>query len=124
MKFLVDTNILINALHSEKASVNFIDLNLNNIVISYVTWFEIINGSRSKKEYQELISFLSNFTIVYGNEEVDKLEMSLIQEYFFSIKLELNDAIIASTSIKEKLKLITLDYKHMHKIKGLNVDKI
>jgi len=108
LNYLLDTCILIDYLRGE-ASVY--DLFVNNAKIklsmSTVTMMELMIGAFNKREVKYIQKAFNKIDIVYIDEDISKLAEDLIIKYSKSHNLKIDDALIAATSIKMDVELIT-----------------
>jgi predicted nucleic acid-binding protein len=121
---LVDTDVLIwymrgnlNALQKIKEITDF--------SISVVTYIELIQGMRNKRELVKLRKFIAHreIKIIYINEDISVKAMFYIECHFLSHSLALADALIAATAINHGLTLLTGNDKHYQIITDVNIKK-
>ena len=109
--YLVDTNILIYYFNdsiptSEKDKINNIFKSYFNI--SIITEMEFLGYKHhTKLSFEKAKTFISNADVLNINREIAKHVINIRKQY--SIKLP--DAIIASTSMKNNLTLVTRNVK-------------
>jgi predicted nucleic acid-binding protein len=108
LTYLLDTCIFIDYLRGN-VSVYDILVNNNNINISMstVTMMELMLGAFNKKEVNQIQKAFKNIKIVHINEEISRLAQELIIKYTKSHNLQIDDALIAATSIVMNVELIT-----------------
>ena len=110
MNYLLDTCILIDFLRGEQSVY---DLLVNNekmkLSMSTVTMMELMIGAFNKQEVKYIQKAFKNIDVIYFDEEISKLAEDLVIEYSKSHNLQIDDAIIAATSILRKIELITYD---------------
>ncbi len=119
---LVDSDILIWYLRGNSKAFDIIQAN-QNFKISVVTYIEIVQGLRNKRELDLFRKALRNWnaTVLYINEEISVKSMFLIEKYQLSNSLQLADSLIASTAIYHGLELLTGNNKHYKIIDGLEL---
>ena len=107
---------------AEDKALEVID-NLNSFFISVVTYIELVQGMRNKKELNELRKALRiwNTRILYISEEISAKAMFYIERHYLSHSLLLADALIASTAIVNGLPLLTGNDKHYKIIKEIDL---
>ncbi len=121
---LVDTDVLIWYLRGNPKAKKAIQ-KLNGFFISVVTYMELIQGMRNKKELALLRGALRewNAKILFINEDISAKAMFLVEQHYLSGSLVLADALIASTAMSNGLTLLTANVKHYKIIKNLELAK-
>ena len=108
LNYLLDTCILIDYLRGEQSVY---DLLVNNAKIklsmSTITMMELIIGAFNKREVNYIQKAFKNIDIIYIDKDISKLAENLVREYSKSHNLQIDDALIAATSIKKNIELIT-----------------
>lgn len=117
---MVDTDVLIWYMRGNVKAKEVID-KLNGFFISVVTYMELVQGMRDKRELTLLRTALRKWDvkILFINEDVSAKAMFLVEEHYLSNSLVLADALIASTAISNGLTLFTGNVKHYKIIKNL-----
>ena len=120
---LIDTDVLIWYLRGNKKAYELIH-SLNGFCISSVTYMELIQGMRNKKELKLLQRTFKNWdvTTIFISEEISAKALFYMQEYFLSNSMQLADSLIASTATTYGIKLITANDKHYKIVKDLEID--
>jgi len=97
---LVDTDVLIWYLKGNDKAYKIIE-NSNNFFISVVTYMELVQGMRNKKELNNLRKALHiwNAQILYISEEISAKAMFYVEQHFLSHSMQLADALIGATAI-------------------------
>lgn len=116
-KVLVDTCIFIDLFKGNnrfKYLLSNFDFSINSIV-----FMELLQGAKNKNELNAIDKFLSNFTIAHLNNEISKKALNLVKTYSKSHNLQIPDALIASTVICNKMRLLTLNKKDFSFIENL-----
>ena len=121
---LIDTDVLIWYMRGNEKAYNFIE-NQVGFFISVVTYIEIVQGMRSKKELNELRKAIKLWKakILYVSEEISAKAMFFIERHYLSHSLQLADALIAATAINNGLLLTTANDKHYKVIKELEIKR-
>lgn len=121
---LVDTDVLIWYLRGNRKSYKLIE-NLNGFYISVVTYIELLQGMRNKRELIEFRKAIRNWNckIIQINEEISSKAMFYIERHYLSHSLELADALIATTALVNGLTIITGNDKHFKIIKELKTKR-
>ena len=119
---LVDTDVLIWYLRGNEKAYNIIE-DLESFSISVITYMELVQGMRNKKELNSLRQTLQawNCKILYITEEISAKAMFAVEQHFLSHSMQLADALIGSTAITHGLSLITANDKHYKIMKGIHI---
>jgi len=92
--------------------------------ISVVSYMELVQGMRNKKEL-----ILKKYLELWGVEviqitnEISTMAMNLVEKYFLSNSMELQDALIASTSLTYKEVILTANEKHYKFLSNIQINK-
>ncbi len=121
---LVDTDVLIWYLRGNERAYKAID-KLDGFSISVVTYMELVQGVRNKKELNSLRQALHAWDckILYITEEISAKAMFAVEQHFLSHSVRLADALIGSTAVVYGLPLLTGNDKHYKIIKGIQIKK-
>ena len=121
---LVDTDVLIWYLRGSEEAYKTIE-NLEKFSISVVTYMELVQGMRNKKELNSLRQALHvwNCNIVYITEEISAKAMFAVEQHFLSHAVQLADALIGSTAVAHGIPLLTGNEKHYRMMKGLQIKR-
>ncbi|HED08051.1 MAG TPA: type II toxin-antitoxin system VapC family toxin [Ignavibacteria bacterium] len=117
---MIDSDVLIWYMRGSSKANKVIE-NLNGFFISVVTYMELVQGMRNKRELTLLRSALRkwNAKILFINEDISAKAMFLVEQHYLSSSLVLADALIASTAISNGVKLLTGNTKHYKIIKNI-----
>ncbi|HLE49782.1 MAG TPA: type II toxin-antitoxin system VapC family toxin [Patescibacteria group bacterium] len=119
VKYLADTNVLIDHLRGDKKATKFL---LDFFpAISAVSVAELIQGCRTPQQLSEVITLVSDLNILNIDTEISIQSTKLVRDNYLPHGLKFLDALIAATAIKHKLTLKTQDAKHFKFIKNLSV---
>lgn len=121
---IIDTDVLIWYMRGNDNALHRIE-NLDNFLISVVTYMELVQGMRNKNELSSLRQALHawNAKILYISEEISAKAMFTVEQYFLSHSIHLADALIGATAIDYGLPLLTGNDKHYKVIKGIKIKK-
>jgi predicted nucleic acid-binding protein len=121
---IVDTDVLIWYLKGNEKAFDIIE-NSNNFSISVVTYMELVQGMRNKKELNTLRQALKiwNTQILYVSEEISAKAMFFVEEHFLSHSMQLADALIGATAITYGTQILTANDKHYKILKDLQIKK-
>ena len=117
----MDTCILIDYLRGEQSVYDLLVNNPNvNLSMSTVTMMELVIGALNKREVYYIQKAFQKIGIIYIDSDISKSAEELIMKYSKSHNLQINDALIAATSVKRNIELITYnvsDFKFIPNIK-------
>ena len=121
---LIDTDVLIWYMRGNEKAYQVIE-NSNNFFISVVTYMELVQGLRNKKELNHLRKALHgwNAQILYVSEEISAKAMFYVEQHFLSHSMQLADALVGATAIAYGFPLLTGNDKHYKVMKGLEIKK-
>jgi len=117
LNYILDTCILIDYLRGEPSVYDlFVKDEKNKLSMSTITMMELVLGALNKREVNYIQKAFKKIDIIYIDEDISKMAESLIINYSKSHNLQIDDALIAATSIKTNAKLITYnlsDFKYI-----------
>jgi predicted nucleic acid-binding protein len=121
---LVDTDVLIWYLKGNENAYQVIE-NASNFFISVVTYMELVQGMRNKKELNNLRKALHiwNAKILYISEEISAKAMFYVEQHFLSHSMQLADALIGATAIAYGNPVLTGNDKHYKVLKDLEIKR-
>jgi len=121
---LVDTDVLIWYLKGNENAYRIIE-NSSNFFISVVTYMELVQGMRNKKELNNLRKALHiwNAKILYISEEISAKAMFYVEQHFLSHSMQLADALIGATAIAYGNPVLTGNDKHYKVLKDLKIKR-
>ncbi|MDH3348718.1 MAG: type II toxin-antitoxin system VapC family toxin [Desulfobulbaceae bacterium] len=121
---IIDTDVLIWYLRGNEKAYKVIE-NLNNFSISVITYMELVQGMRNKKELNSLRQALHawNAKILYISEEISAKAMFAVEQHFLSHSMQLADALVAATAICHGIPLLTGNDKHYRIMKELQLKR-
>lgn len=121
---LVDTDVLIWYMRGNRKAYKLIE-NLNGFYISVVTYIELVNGMRNKRELSEFRKAIRswNCKIIHVNEEISLKAMFYIERHYLSHSMQFADALVATTALVNGLTIITGNDKHFKIIKELEIKR-
>lgn len=119
---IIDSDILIWYMRGNIAASKVID-NCDNINISAITYIELVQGMRNKKELNALKSSLNYWgaKVLYLTEPITAKAMFYVEQYYLSHSLMLADALIAATASYYGLPLVTGNSKHYKQINEIEI---
>ena len=119
MKYLIDTNILIDALRLKLQAIDFLKTLGEGNSIAAVTVTELFAGIRSEKQAKNLNTLLDTLNVRDFSRHHAELASDYIRKYGKSHSVSFADAAIAATAATHHLQLITLNTKHFPMFLGL-----
>ena len=121
---LIDTDVLIWYMRGNENAYQVVE-NSNNFFISVVTYMEIVQGLRNKKELIHLRKALRgwNAQLLYISEEISAKAMFYVEQHFLSHSMQLADALIGATAIAYGFPILTGNDKHYKAMKDLDLKK-
>ncbi len=121
---IIDTDVLIWYLRGNEKAFKLID-NLDNFSISVISYMELVQGMRNKKELNSLRQALHawNTDILYISEEISAKAMFAVEQHFLSHSMQLADALIGATAINYGLSLLTGNDKHYKIMQGIQLKR-
>lgn len=124
MVLLIDTDVLIWYMRGNEKAYNIVE-NSNGFYISVVTYMELVQGMRNKKELNSLRKALHgwNTKILYISEDVSAKAMFFVEQHFLSHSIQLADALIGSTAIAYGLPVLTGNDKHYKAMGDIKISK-
>lgn len=125
MSLLLDTNVLIPFLRRQKKAVHYLaTLSKQNRNISIINAAEVLQGAHNRNELVKTQEILNEFNIIPVSNSISLIALELITKHALTDGLLITDALIASTSIRYNLTLVTSNLKHFQKINGLKIQEV
>ena len=121
---IVDTDVLIWYSRGHQKAIDVIH-SLDRFSLSVVTYIEIIQGVRSKKElnaFKKALGIL-NAQVIQIDELISTKAMFYVEQYALSHTMELADALIGASAVIKQLPLITGNEKHYKHLPEIKVQK-
>jgi predicted nucleic acid-binding protein len=121
---VIDTDVIIWYMKGNEKAHKAIE-NSRNFFISVITYMELVQGMRNKKELNVLRKALHNWNskILYVSEEISVKAMFFIEQHYLSHSIQLADALIGATAISYGLPILTGNDKHYKIMKDLQLKK-
>lgn len=121
---VIDTDVLIWYMKGNEKAYKTIE-NLNNFFISVVTYMELVQGMRNKRELNNFRKALLvwNSKILYISEEISVKAMFFVEQHYLSHSIQLADALIAATAITYGLPILTGNDKYYKILKDIEIKK-
>lgn len=121
---IIDTDVLVWYMRGNEKASEVIG-NYNTFFISVVTYIELLQGMRNKKELSCLRKALHgwNAQILYLSEEISAKALFFVEQHFLSHSLQLADALIGATAIVSGFPILTANDKHYKIMKDIQIQK-
>ena len=121
---IIDTDVLIWYMKGNEKAYKAIE-RANNFFISVVTYMELVQGMRNKKELNTLRKSIHswNAKVLYISEEISSKAMFYVEQHFLSHSLQLADALIGATAVAYSLPILTGNDKHYKIVKDIQIAK-
>src|SRR5574338_490430 len=105
MRYLVDTNVLVDFTRGNRAAADYLDHLGAGWSISMITCLERLAGARTQRETDNLDVALSGYRTIPPTEDIGRRAYDLMKAYTRSHGLHPLDALIAATALEEGLTL-------------------
>jgi len=121
---IFDTDVLIWVLHGNAKAAGALD-RADRRSVSVVTYMELLQGARDKREVKAIKSFLVDmgFSVLPLSENIGHRASIYMEEYNLSTSISMADALIAAVAIECGEQLFTAKDKHYKAIKELDVKR-
>jgi len=121
---IIDTDVLIWYMKGNEKAYKAIE-RANNFFISVVTYMELVQGMRNKKELNSLRRSIHSWDakVLYISEEISSKAMFYVEQHFLSHSLQLADALIGATAVAYGLPILTGNDKHYRTVKDIQITK-
>jgi predicted nucleic acid-binding protein len=121
---IIDTDVLVWHLRGNETARDIIHDNIP-FSISVVTYIELIQGMKDKKEMNRFIKQLSKWDIdiVQISDDISTRAMIYVEQYHHSNSMELADALIAATCTNNSEVLLTANYKHYKFVPNIQIKR-
>ena len=121
---IVDTDVLIWYSRGYQKAIDVLH-NLDKFSISAITYIEIIQGVRNKKELNAFKKALGvlNVQVIQIDELISTKAMFFVEQYVLSHSMELADTLIGATAISKQMVLFTGNEKHYKHLPEIQIKK-
>ena len=119
---LFDADVLISYLRRNDRAIRAVDSAIER-ELSAVTYMELVQGVRDKRELQEVKAFVPDlgFRTLPLTESIGRRAAAYLEEYVLRIRLGVVDALVAATAVENDLTLLTGNVRHYKAITELEV---
>lgn len=120
---LFDTDVLISYFRGSTKAADIIERDVNP-KISVVTYMELLQGVRDKKEMRAITSFLADMGIatLALTENIGHRASIYLEAHVLRDGMTMADALIAATAAEKSLILCTGNVKHFRVIEDLQIE--
>jgi tRNA(fMet)-specific endonuclease VapC len=122
MRYLVDTNVLVDVTRGSSAAADYLDSLGADWSISMITCLELLAGARTQRETDRLDLVLGGYRAIPPSEDIALRAYDLMKTYTRSHGLHPLDALIAATALEVGLRLTSKNRKHFQMISGLDLE--
>jgi len=121
---IIDTDVFIWYMKGNERAYDLIE-NSKSFFISVITYIELVQGMRNKKELTNLRNALRewNTQILYISEEISAKAMFYVEQHFLSNAVQLADALIGATAITYGFPIVTANVKHYKVMQDIEIKK-
>ncbi len=121
---IIDTDVLIWYMRGSVEAYKVIEES-GNFFISVITYMELVQGMRNKKELNNFRQALRgwNAKVLYVSEEISIKGMFFVEQYFLSHSMEIADALIGATAVTYGFPILTGNDKHYKVVKDIQIKK-
>ena len=119
---ILDTDVLIWFLRGNQKATDFI-LEAMPFSISIVTYMELVQGMRDKRELSKLKKAFAEMEVevIPLSESISLRASDYVEMYALSHSMEMADALIAGTCMEHNEALATANDKHYKVVEGLQM---
>lgn len=119
---IIDTDVIVWYLRGSDKAKDIIYANIP-FNISVVTYIELVQGMRNKGELNRFIKQISKWDvkIIQIDKDISTRAMIYVEDYFLSNSMELPDALIAATCVKNSEQLLTANDRHYKYIPNIQI---
>lgn len=119
---LFDTDVLIWIFRGNAKAARLVD-SIEERRISVISYMELIQGARNRREMKQIKSFLLDYQIevIPLSENIGHRASIYVEEHGLQMAFSASDSIIAATAAELGLTLCTTNQKHYKPIKDLDL---
>lgn len=117
---LIDTDVIIWYMRGNPRAARALE-RIDGFALSAVTYMELVQGIRNKRELQVLRATLRLWAspVVPIDESISHRAVTYIEQYFHSHSVRLADALIGATAVVHGMTLLTANTRHYRMIADL-----
>ncbi len=119
---LFDTDVLIWVLRGNERAARALE-GAPRCLTSIVSYMELLQGARDRRELRMICSFLSDCAVVVCplTENIGHRASVYMEEHVLASRLSVPDALIAATAVENRVPLCTSNRKHYRAIGDLEI---
>lgn len=119
---IIDTDVLIWYMRGNKKAYEIIE-DQRSFFISVISYMELVQGMRNKKELNEFRRALRdwNAKVLYITEDISAKALFYVERHYLRQSLEIADALIGATAVVNGFPLLTGNDKHYKIIKEIDI---
>jgi predicted nucleic acid-binding protein len=122
MPYLVDTNIVVDVTRGSVKAADYLDSLAGAWSISMITCLELLAGTRTQRETNDVDLVLSGYSAIPPDENIARRAYYLMKTHVRSHGLQALDSLIAATALENGLTLATNNLKHFQMIRDLKLE--
>jgi predicted nucleic acid-binding protein len=115
---IVDTTVIIHLFRKLPAARAWIDTCGLRLLITPITWLEVMYGAPSKVAQAECKAILGRFDVAHHTFIDQEWAMQQMEQHRLSQGVSINDSLIASVAYRMQITLYTHNLKHMRVLLG------
>jgi predicted nucleic acid-binding protein len=115
---IVDTTVVLHYFRKSAAAQTWVDSQSAPLLVTTVTWMEVMGGTSSKAHQRDTKSLLHKFELVYPTPSDWRWAMEQVEKFQFSHRIGKDDCLIAAVAYRLQLPLYTHNLKHMTPLIG------
>ncbi len=126
MRYLLDTNVIIDILHNvESVSRNYQlqSIKGNEIVLCSIVYYKVVRGFKiagATKKFETFLKLCDNWAILPFDMSAVSKSVEIYAQLHKGQTVEGNDIFIAATAIVNDCVLVTANTRHFSRVKNLN----
>ena len=120
---IIDTDIFIDFSLDRSNAIQTMSLLEDQFIlsVSVITAMGLYSGCRSKKELKRVDELLSDVHIEFVTKSISQKAFELMKKFRSSHGVEINDMLIATTSLNLEAKMISKNQKHYKFLSGIDL---
>lgn len=115
---VVDSTVIIHIFRKYTPARQWIDEQSDQLVVTPITWLEVMHGAPGKSGQAVCKAILSRFTLEYLTPTDMDWAMERMEQLRLSHGVGINDCLIASVAYRLQVPLYTHNLKHMRNLLG------